>query len=210
MLAFIIVGSYSFETSKEEAYTPLNTYNSFYIISSEKGVFERSNLALDYLNMPEDDKYRRSLNTYYNNRAYHGAPPSIPHEVENDLKMGDKSCLKCHENGGFVNKYKAYAPVAPHPTFVNCRQCHVPLKTNSVFVATNWEKIAIPDLNNAALDGSPPVIPHQLQLHENCLACHAGPAAPIEIKVNHPERINCRQCHVPNNKETVDIGDFIR
>ena len=75
----------------------------------------------------------RSINTYYNNRAYHGAPPSIPHKVENERNMGGNSCLKCHENGGFAEKLKAYAPVTPHPEMVNCRQCHVPQNTQKIF-----------------------------------------------------------------------------
>ena len=54
-----------------------------------------------------------------------------------------------------------------------------------------------PEIKGAALEGSPPVIPHGLQMRENCLACHAGSAAPKEIKVSHPTRVNCRQCHVP-------------
>ena len=88
----------------------------------------------------------------------------------------------------------------------------LPQKTASLFKVPNFKRGTIPKVggNNNALDGSPPVIPHQLQLRENCLACHAGPSAPKEIRVTHPERVNCRQCHVPNNKVTVDVGDFIR
>ncbi len=47
------------------------------------------------------------------------------------------------------------------------------------------------------MDGSPLWIPHDLQLRGNCLACHGGPAAVAEIRTAHPERANCRQCHVP-------------
>jgi hypothetical protein len=45
-------------------------------------------------------------------------------------------------------------------------------------------------------DGLPPSIPHDLQLRGNCLACHMGPAAVAEIRTTHPERSDCRQCHV--------------
>ena len=41
-------------------------------------------------------------------------------------------------------------------------------------------------------------IPHPLQLRENCLACHGGPAARAELRTTHPERVRCRQCHVPD------------
>ncbi|CAL2101035.1 Diheme cytochrome c NapB [Tenacibaculum sp. 190130A14a] len=210
-VAFITIWNYSYYTGQEEAYVPIENNRPIPIIPSESGVFERSKHALDYTKMPIDEKHQRSMKNYYDNRAFHGAPPSIPHEVNSERDMGDNSCLKCHENGGYVEKYKAYTPVTPHPEKINCRQCHVPKKTNSLFKETNFKRGTTPvaGINNA-LAGSPPVIPHQLQLRENCLACHAGPSAPKEIRVSHPERVNCRQCHVPNNKVTVDVGDFMR
>lgn len=212
MLAFIIVWNYSYKQSRVEAHIPVESEESTeIIIPSELGVFERSGYALDYEKMPEDELHFRTLKTYYDNKAYHGAPPSIPHPVEDERNMGGKSCLKCHQNGGFVEKYNAYAPVVPHPEKINCRQCHVPEKTSTLFKETNWIKVPAPAVGiNNALEGSPPIIPHQIQLRENCLSCHAGPSAPKEIRVTHPERINCRQCHVLNNKEVKDIDVFIR
>lgn len=208
-VAFIIVWNLSYQTGKEEAYIPIENTNPVSLIPSEKGVFERSKYALDYANMPVDENHQRSLKTYYKNRAFHGAPPSIPHPVEDERAMGGNSCLKCHQNGGFVAKFDGYAPVTPHPEMINCRQCHVPAHTEQLFKGTNFYKADPPEAGiNNALQGSPPVIPHQIQMHENCLACHAGPSAPVEIRVSHPERINCRQCHVSNNKETYDIGIF--
>lgn len=208
-IAFIAVWNYSYETGKEEAYLPLTRDKTTPIIPLEKDVFTRAEYALDYSKMPIDSKHERSLKTYYNNRAFYGGPPSIPHLVQNEINMGDNSCLKCHENGGYVEKYKAFTPVTPHPELVNCRQCHLPKKTNSLFIANSFIKGSIPTAgNNSALIGSPPVIPHQLQMRGNCLSCHAGSSAPKEIRVTHPERINCRQCHVP--KSTNNIGYFIR
>jgi cytochrome c-type protein NapB len=43
---------------------------------------------------------------------------------------------------------------------------------------------------------SPPTIPHQIFMRENCLACHSGPAAREEIRTAHPDRVRCRQCHL--------------
>ena len=115
------------------------------------------------------------------------------------------------KNGGFVEKFNAYAPVSPHPDMVNCRQCHVPQQVQTLLKGTNFYKQDAPKVGvNNALVGSPPIIPHQIQMRENCLACHAGPSAPKEIRVTHPERINCRQCHVLNNKEVTDFGVFKR
>lgn len=210
MLAVIFIWSKSYYTSQEEAYVQLSVETEQAFIPSEKGVFERAEYALDYAKMPEDKNHQRTLKTYYNNRAFHGAPPSIPHPIIDDLTIGEKSCLKCHQNGGYVSKFKAYAPVVPHPEKVNCRQCHVTENTKGVFRNYTKQDFYTPIENNAEFVGGPPVIPHQIQLHENCLACHAGPAAPKEIRVIHPERSNCRQCHVVNNKELEDIGNFIR
>ena len=210
-IAFITVWNRSYQTGLEEAYIPIEAYDSDAIIPSEAGVFRRSGHALDYSKLPSNDLHSRSLNNYYDNRAYPGAPPSIPHEVGSDLVLGGNACLKCHEHGGYTSKYQAYAPVTPHPEMINCRQCHVTQNTASFFVATQTEKYSAPKAgSNNALLGSPPVIPHQIQMRENCLACHAGPSAPKEIRVTHPERINCRQCHVPKTDEGVALDLFKR
>jgi cytochrome c-type protein NapB len=209
--AFIAIWNFSYKSGLEEAYISTEKTSSISLIPSEKGVFQRSEYALEYAKMPVDENHQRTLNTYYDNRAYHGAPPSIPHPVKDERNMGENSCLKCHHNGGFTEKFNAYAPVTPHPELVNCRQCHVVEKTDGLFKGFTYSEVIAPKTGiNNALNGSPPVIPHQIQLHENCLSCHAGPSAPKEIRVSHPERINCRQCHVLNNKETTDIGVFKR
>lgn len=209
VIAIFTTGVFSYETSQEEAIVTALSDEGTPIIPKEKGVFQRSHLALDYTKMPIDADHVRSLETYYDNRAYHGAPPTIPHPVE-ERSMGFKNCLKCHENGGWVEKFQAYTPVVPHPDKINCRQCHVPANTEGVFQATNFVGAKAPEIHNSALDGSPPIIPHALQLRENCLSCHGGPSAPEEIRVSHPERINCRQCHAHNEKTIIDIGDFKR
>jgi nitrate reductase (cytochrome), electron transfer subunit len=164
---------------------------------SETGVFRRSEFSTHYENMPIEEDKQRSLSEYYVNRAFPGAPPIIPHPLLSEEGIGGKSCLQCHENGGYVNQFEAYAPVTPHPELLNCRQCHVKPKTELLFSESDWKKYPHPEIHQSAMKGSPPVIPHDLQLRENCLACHAGPAAPKEILVSHPLRINCRQCHVP-------------
>lgn len=210
LVATIFMWSKSYYSSHEEAYVEIPNETESLKIPSEVGVFKRSKFANDYASMNENFKRGRDLNSYYKNRAFHGAPPSIPHPIIDDKNLGDKGCLKCHENGGYVPKFKAYTPVVPHPELVNCRQCHVTQNTNGLFKGVNPEGFYIPKTGNAAFVGGPPIIPHQIQLHENCLACHAGPAAPKEIRVSHPERSNCRQCHVINNKETTDIGVFTR
>ena len=117
--------------------------------------------------------------------------------------------------GGFVEKFNAYAPVTPHPEMTNCRQCHVTKNTNNTFKDFAFAKKELPKVGEGAnneLLGSPPMIPHQLQMRENCISCHAGPSAPKEIRVSHPDRINCRQCHLPITTEQsqIDISGFNR
>lgn len=170
-------------------------YTAIQPLPSEAGVFKRDEFALAYQHMPDDPQHQRTLNKYSNNRAYEGAPPTIPHIVLNEKTIGENACLQCHQNGGFVAQFNAYAPVTPHPELINCKQCHVPVKLNTLFKESTFSGLAMPEIHNQALLGSPPVIPHALQMRENCLACHAGPAAAKEIRVTHPERVNCRQCH---------------
>ncbi len=210
-IATITLWNYFDNSQVETVYVPLIKEPAPPSIPLEKGVFKRSSHALEYANMPIDKEHQRSLDTYYNNRAYPGAPPSIPHPLEAERNMGAKTCLKCHQNGGFVKKFNASAPITPHPEYVNCRQCHVAQKTQSLFIASNFKKIEAPSVgNNNALLGSPPMIPHQIRMRESCLSCHAGPSAPKEIRVSHPERVNCRQCHVPTDLKVNASSTFIR
>ncbi|WP_282164828.1 cytochrome C [Cellulophaga baltica] len=215
-MAFIVIWNYSYQVGLEEAYTPVIETPTGNFIPSESGAFRRfDDAGLDYFNMPVDEDHQRSLATYYSNRAYPGAPPSIPHPVAKERSFGGNTCIQCHQNGGFVAKFDAYAPITPHPEMVNCRQCHVTKNTNTTFKDFNFSKPKPPEVGlgaNNALVGSPPMIPHQLQMRESCISCHGGPSAPKEIRVSHPERINCRQCHLPktNAQPNVDTSTFLR
>ncbi len=162
----------------------------------EVAAFRSGELAQAFAAAPVPARSTRPLRTYYTRRAFPGAPPFIPHPVEDDRDFG-RACLQCHETGGYAPRFQAFTPVTPHPDLVNCRQCHEPVRTTATFAAGNaFRPAAPPPLDQAALPGAPPPVPHGLQLRENCLACHGGPAAPPEIRVDHPERVNCRQCHV--------------
>lgn len=142
---------------------------------------------------------RRTLASYYELRQYPGSPPIIPHEVSASLSEEGKNetCIACHGRGGYDQVQKAFAPLTPHPENELCYQCHVPRTTSPLFVESDWQSIPPPRLGRSALGGSPPPPPHALQMREDCLACHAGPAAVAEIRVEHASRGNCRQCHVP-------------
>ena len=209
LAATIGVWSYSYFESHEEATIESTSLKEYSTIPSESGMFERSSFAMEYALMPIDQNYQRDLKSYYDNRAFYGAPPTVPHPIA-EGGIGANACLKCHENGGFVDKYQAFTPVTPHPEKSNCVQCHVRVKTTSLFIPSSWKGVEAPEIGNQALQGSPPIVPHPLQMRENCLSCHAGSSAVKEIRTTHPERINCRQCHVINEKKPEDIGNFKR
>lgn len=130
-------------------------------------------------------------------RSFDGAPPVIPHQP-----MG-VNCTACHNERGLDVAGVGYAPPSPHArteglsAISRCQQCHVFRTTDATFVANTFEGLP-QDLRPGprAYDGAPPVLPHGLLMHENCLACHSGPAAREEIRTTHPEREDCVQCHV--------------
>jgi cytochrome c-type protein NapB len=194
-------------------------------ISAEADVFR---LSVDSFGAPPDAGRRalahpRTLAMYRTLRAYPEAPPRIPHGLT-AAEFREPTCNTCHQRGGWVARFGAYAPVTPHPEYgaclqchavddavagirftdaaltggdATCLQCHVAGQSGRRFVMQGWRPAAWPAVRQAALAGSPPTIPHDLQLRGNCLACHAGPGAVAELRTTHPERANCRQCHVP-------------
>lgn len=149
----------------------------------------------------------RTLDYYYSLRQYPGAPPIIPHEmlVEKNPEM---DCLSCHLQGGFVQEMNRFTPVTPHPQHSACRQCHVKPDEKGLFTGIEWVSVQPPKLGRSALPGSPPPIAHPLQMRENCVACHVGPGAVVALRVEHPMRGSCRQCHVPAEVQTLFSRDF--
>lgn len=200
-------------------------------IAAEALVFRTRSgmLAIEPGLSPRRPAHPRTLATYRALRAYPGAPPRIPHGLtETEFQTG--GCKTCHEPGGFSQRFGAYVPVTPHPEMGACLQCHVgdgKLMAISLPSAdpsarcgqchapgamrwrdnSNWTPLAWPRLARNTTGRNPPPIPHELQMRGNCLACHAAPAAVAEIQTPHPERANCRQCHLEANE---GIGAFIR
>ena len=195
-------------------------------IASEAGVFRtRPGMLAAMPNAQRrPEAHPRTLARQHSQRAYPGAPPPVPHGLTG-TEMRDQNCKTCHERGGFVPRFSAYAPVTPHPEMVSCLQCHalkdplvgVGLPADSglpcvqchslnarvpLFVELDWPEPTWPRTSQRALPGSPPAIPHALQFRENCVACHTGPAAVAEIRTTHAERANCRQCHVVSAEES--------
>jgi len=155
------------------------------------------------------DSADRNLVGYYERRQYPGSPPPIPHEVDPTFSGNETDCLSCHERGGYSQEFDKFIPVTPHPEKTLCYQCHAQVKTKEKFVENEWKSIAPPRLGRSFLGSSPPPIPHALQMRENCIACHTGPGAVVEIRVDHSARGNCRQCHVPA-VQTTPMVEFAR
>ena len=168
-------------------------------LATEGGPFRLAPRAPDYQKSADVKLGRRPLKTYYERRAYAGAPPTIPHRMLNPSAWGGASCLGCHRDGGYTPEFKAMAPVTPHPELAACVQCHVPAQPGAgQFRRSTFTRLEAPEIGGAAMPGSPPRIPHDLQMRSNCLACHGGPAAVNELRTTHPQRVNCRQCHALN------------
>lgn len=148
----------------------------------------------------EADSWSRNLNKFYGLRQYPGSPPRIPHEVDLTFSGKETDCLSCHEKGGYSSEFGSFAPVTPHPENTLCYQCHAQVTTEKLFVESEWKSISPPRLGQSSLPSSPPPVPHSLQLRENCIACHTGPGAVVEIRVSHASRGDCRQCHATNVK----------
>jgi nitrate reductase (cytochrome), electron transfer subunit len=151
-------------------------------------------ISKDYL---QGASTERTLEEYYERRQYPGSPPVIPHKVE-AVETAKTACLTCHAKGGWADEFKRHTPVTPHPEQTACRQCHVPMTENLLFIENLWLSVSPPLLGRSHLPGSPRPIPHDLQTRGNCIACHVGPGAVTAIRVSHADRGNCRQCHVPD------------
>jgi cytochrome c-type protein NapB len=110
-----------------------------------------------------------------------------------------------------------FAPQSPHDltpgmsAASRCQQCHVYTTTASLFVESGFDG-APQDLRKGdrLYSGAPPVAPHGEFMRENCLACHAGPAARAELVCTHPERTRCLQCHAVRHPAIAEREEFRR
>lgn len=139
-------------------------------------------------------------------RAYDGAPPVIPHAIDDGASgAGTGACLACHAHGARVQD--RIAPVMSHgDERVSCTQCHASAAGGPPFAAdarpsqaafstdNGFVGLAAPSGGPRAWPGAPPVIPHGTFMRERCGSCHGGFQAGIAS--SHTERQSCQQCHV--------------
>jgi cytochrome c-type protein NapB len=126
-------------------------------------------------------------------RAFSGAPPTVPHEIE---QISSVDCLRCH--GDSPEADEKGAPKVPHDFLANCTQCHVEDESEYLFgdepVPNTFAGAAAPRGGSRAYVGAPPLVPHSTLMRSNCLSCH-GRFGLIALKTSHPERRGCLQCH---------------
>ncbi len=128
-------------------------------------------------------------------RSFAGAPPMIPH-----APLG-ANCVSCHTPVGMIIENLGKAPAMPHEETPGlsagsrCRQCHVFRRTESVWAESTFVGFQRLPAAAPAYPGAPPVMPHPLGMREDCLSCHSGPSAQLDLRTTHPERIRCLQCH---------------
>jgi cytochrome c-type protein NapB len=137
-----------------------------------------------------EDMKREALADRAKNRAYDGAPPTIPHSVE---AQSAAACLACHRDGIKVGDRVASA--VSHAHFSNCLQCHV--AQSPVPVANDFLGVFRAGPGTRASPGAPPTIPHTTWMRENCMSCHGLLTRP-GIRTTHPWLTNCTQCHAPS------------
>ena len=166
-------------------------------VSSQTGAVNHGNPDPESLNLLEDATGGRTLSQYYARRQFLGSPPEIPHP---DKVHGKKlECNMCHADGGWTELLKRMTPVTPHPEQASCEQCHLWPVTKTLFRTIDWQSLPPPRLGRSYLPGAPPPIPHDMQMRENCEACHVGPGTIAAIRMKHQWRGNCWQCHLPDS-----------
>lgn len=137
-------------------------------------------------------------------RAYDGAPPTIPHAVE---QTGAPSCLACHGAGAKIGD--KIAPAMSHRRYSSCTQCHVPQQTPlpnrppAMLAPNSFRGLPAATTGTRAWGGAPPTIPHKVFMRERCASCH-GVSGANPIRSTHPYRQSCQQCHVPDSGSAQD------
>ncbi len=131
-------------------------------------------------------------------RAFDGAPPTIPHAID---EIDLPSCVACHQEGAKVGEL--IAPKMSHPAYASCTQCHAPtvdrLAVGKLMTPAENDFVGLRRAGDGerAFKGAPPTIPHPTRMREQCDSCH-GPTGQHGLKTPHPYQVSCTQCHAPS------------
>lgn len=145
---------------------------------------------------------RETLAARAQRRAFDGAPPVVPHPID---QRSTTSCLVCHGEGLSIGTTPSgsttRATKMSHGFLANCTQCHVEQQTANFeafpHAENSFEGKSAPFGGQRAWAGAPPTVPHSVFMRESCLSCH-GPAGAEPIRTTHAWRTNCLQCHAPS------------
>lgn len=144
---------------------------------------------------------REVLEKRSSRRAFDGAPPVVPHPID---QRSTTSCLACHGAGlaiGSSADNVVRATKLSHGVLANCTQCHVEKQAIDLERLPQPENTFVgkpaPFGGRRAWNGAPPTVPHSVFMRESCLSCH-GPAGAEPIRTTHAWRTNCLQCHAPS------------
>lgn len=141
---------------------------------------------------------RRALEARRSHRAYEGAPPTIPHAID---QQELPACLACHARGLVLAGRTA--PRMSHAAYASCTQCHVveadprPLQEPVPVPANTFAGLETWGRGERAWPGAPPTMPHPTLMRTECTSCH-GPGGRLGIRSTHPYRQSCNQCHPPS------------
>ncbi len=130
-------------------------------------------------------------------RAYDGAPPIVPHPIDQGAYPNRASC---HERGMRVGE--RVAPMMSHPRYENCYQCHVVDAQPMPGPVVSDESPPYRDNSFVGLEtqpstrwwaGAPPTTPHSTLMRSRCESCHGVLGS--GVRSTHPWRQSCVQCH---------------
>ena len=129
-------------------------------------------------------------------RAFDGAPPTIPHQID---QLSVASCLTCHGEGLVLGK--VIVPKMSHQRYDSCTQCHVEGNIDKALWRDNLFEglMTLGRGGKRAYDGAPPTVPHATFMRESCTSCH-GASGRLGLRSSHPYRDSCLQCHGPSSE----------
>lgn len=132
-------------------------------------------------------------------RAFSGAPPVVPHAID---ERNAQACMACHGEGFQVGQ--VIAPKMSHHYLANCIQCHVEGTQNAPWALasaktpeSHFVGMTEPGRGERIGPGAPPTIPHAVWMRSDCATCH-GSLGKEGLRTSHPWRVNCTQCHAPS------------
>ena len=191
------------EVEPAQAYTELMEHpyssNPHWREELERLSQDRPSLTDEVERTPE--MFDEALANRAEHRAYEGAPPTVPHSIN---EKGGMECMACHGEGLRIDGRLA-TPMS-HDYKTNCTQCHVPEVGSIPAADERYDELP---LDNAfaglerwgpaerAHEGAPPVNPHPEHMRNDCMSCHGEMARP-GLRTTHPWKTQCTQCHAPS------------